>query len=84
LLVETNKDVAEALKLLPQEEMCARHYRHKRAFQLSLMHQTLPKEKWTTPEQDVRYLQPLIEQARRERMERESFDYPGKRWPLPI
>ena len=53
-------------------------------FNCSLMHRILPEKEWTTPEQDVRYLQPLIEQVRREREEREAYDYPAKKRPFSM
>jgi ubiquinol-cytochrome c reductase subunit 7 len=84
LIAEREKDVWEALELLPKEELYARHYRLKRAFQLSLMHRILPEKEWTTPEQDVRYLRPWIEQVRKEREERESYDYPAKKRPFSM
>jgi ubiquinol-cytochrome c reductase subunit 7 len=79
LLIESNPDVETALKLLPKEETYARHFRYKRAFQLSLMHRVLPKDQWTKPEEDIPYLQPYIEQAHQERKEREAFEHPVKK-----
>ncbi|CAG8729047.1 20852_t:CDS:2 [Dentiscutata erythropus] len=64
----------EALKRISPKEQDLRTYRIRNAFQLSLQHDILPKEKWTKPEDDVRYLSPHIDEVVKEEEEREAFD----------
>lgn len=64
----------EAIRRLPEEEQLARAYRFRRAFQLSIQHTELPKAEWTKPEEDIRYLTPILEQVEREMSERKAFD----------
>lgn len=51
LYSEIYPDVVEAIRRLPEEEKNLRNYRIKRALDLSLKHQILPKEQWTKPEE---------------------------------
>lgn len=51
LIIEENEDVIKALKRLPPQESYDRVYRLRRAFQASAIHQLLPKEEWTKPEE---------------------------------
>lgn len=44
-------DVQEAIRRLSEHEKNLRHYRVKRAFDLTLKHSILPKEQWTKPEE---------------------------------
>merc|ERR1712198_352395 len=74
LRMDENPDVATAISRLPAEDQHQRIFRIKRAMDLSLKHQILPKSEWTTPEQDELYLTDMIERARRERKEREEWD----------
>ncbi|KAI9594126.1 cytochrome b-c1 complex subunit 7 [Syncephalis fuscata] len=74
LLIEETDAVQEAIRRLPEEEQLARAYRFRRAFQLSLQHSELPKAEWTKPEEDIRYLSPVVEQVEREFAERKAFD----------
>lgn len=48
---EENKDVAAALKMLPEKEDQLRLYRLRRAMDLSLKHAILPEDQWTKPEE---------------------------------
>lgn len=48
---EDNPDMAEALRRLPEEIQNLRLFRIKRALDLSMKHQLLPKEEWTKPEE---------------------------------
>lgn len=73
-MIEETDAVQEAIRRLPEEEQLARAYRFRRAFQLSLQHTELPKSEWTKPEEDIRYLTPIIEQVEREFAERKAFD----------
>lgn len=63
----------QALKRLSPEAMQARHRRMKMAFDLSLKGETLPKHLQPTAAEDVNYLRPLIEEVKKERLEREAF-----------
>ncbi|XP_057308511.1 cytochrome b-c1 complex subunit 7-like [Hydractinia symbiolongicarpus] len=74
LHMEENQDVSKAISRLPEEVQYQRIFRIKRALDLSMKHQILPKEDWTDPKEDVFYLSPLIEQAKAERIEREQWD----------
>ncbi|CAG8745312.1 14232_t:CDS:2 [Cetraspora pellucida] len=69
--IDTTK---EALKRIPSKEQDLRNFRIRSAYQLSLQHHILPKEKWTKPEEDVRYLSPHIDNVVEEEKEREAFD----------
>lgn len=48
---ESATDVKEAIRRLPEKEQQLRLFRMKRALDLSLKHNILPKDQWTTPEQ---------------------------------
>ncbi|KAG0749741.1 hypothetical protein G6F57_003972 [Rhizopus arrhizus] len=77
LVAEESELVKEALRRLEIAEPRAaydRAYRIRVAQQCSLTHQLLPKDQWVKPEEDVRYLQPYIDQVSAERAEREAFD----------
>lgn len=64
----------EALKRLPTKLVDERNYRIYRALHFSMKHRILPKEEWTKFEEDVRYLEPYLEEVRREREEREEWE----------
>ncbi|XP_059205299.1 cytochrome b-c1 complex subunit 7 [Centropristis striata] len=66
-------DVAEALRRLPENVYNDRMFRMKRALDLSMKQQILPKEQWTKFEEDVRYLAPYLEEVIRERKEKEEW-----------
>ena len=51
LRMEENQDVATAVSRLPAEAQYQRIFRLKRAMDLSLKHQLLPREQWTKPEE---------------------------------
>ncbi|XP_007428939.1 cytochrome b-c1 complex subunit 7 [Python bivittatus] len=65
--------VKEAIKRLPEEVYYERIFRIKRAVQLSLMHEILPKDQWTKYEEDKRYLWPHVEEVLRERREKQEL-----------
>ncbi|XP_030072798.1 cytochrome b-c1 complex subunit 7 [Microcaecilia unicolor] len=67
-------DVKEAIRRLPDRVYDERIFRIKRAIDLSLKHQILPKEQWTKYEEDVRYLEPYLKEVIRERKEQEEWD----------
>ncbi|KAI1380846.1 putative ubiquinol--cytochrome-c reductase [Hypoxylon crocopeplum] len=74
LIVEENENVIKALKRLPPKEAYDRVYRLRRAFQCSTTHRLLPREEWTKQEEDVPYLQPLINQVLAEAKEKQALD----------
>ena len=51
-----------------------RYFRLKRAMNLSLKYDYLPKDQWTTPEEDKQELTPVIKQCRKEDEERDLWD----------
>lgn len=73
-LLDETPDVKEAVKRLPPPVYDARQFRLFRAVELSARHDYLPKEEWTKFEEDVRYLQPYLEEVQREREEREKWE----------
>lgn len=66
-------DVKEAIRRLPQKTFDDRQFRIYRALHLSMSHRILPKEQWTKYEEDVKYLEPYLEEVQREREEREDW-----------
>jgi len=70
LIPEESETVLLALKRLPPQESYDRVFRLRRAFQLSLAHQLLPKEQHTKPEEDTPYLSPIIKEIEAEEAER--------------
>merc|ERR1712183_1009451 len=71
--MQETKDVKEALKRLPEQVYADRIFRIKRALDLSMKAQLLPKEQWTQYEEDVPYLSPYVKEVTRERLEREEW-----------
>lgn len=67
-------DVQEALRRLPDHVIDERNFRLVRAMQLSLQKIILPKEEWTKFEEDKLYLSPIVEQVKKERLEREKWE----------
>ncbi|KAG6844497.1 hypothetical protein H0H87_006571 [Tephrocybe sp. NHM501043] len=74
LLVEERDDVQRALTRLTVREQYDRAYRLKRASQASVLHAPLPKEQWTKPAEDVRYLKPHVLEVAKEDAERQMWD----------
>lgn len=72
VLMETS-DVVEAVKRLPNQLYDERQFRLSRALLLSTQKAILPKEQWTKPEQDIRYLMPYIEEIRKEKAEQAEW-----------
>ncbi|KAJ1984970.1 Cytochrome b-c1 complex subunit 7 [Dimargaris verticillata] len=69
-----NAVVQEAVRRLPAQEANARIFRLRQAQQVDLQHNVLPKDQWLKPEEDVRYLTPLIAEVAQEFAEREAFN----------
>ncbi|PLW12105.1 hypothetical protein PCANC_00908 [Puccinia coronata f. sp. avenae] len=74
LIMEENNTVQKAISRLTEREQYDRAYRFRVASQCSVLHKELPKEQWTPPEQDVRYLTPLIKEIEKENHERTAWD----------
>eukprot|EP00123_Amoebidium_parasiticum_P001035 comp12012_c0_seq1/m.6707 comp12012_c0_seq1/g.6707 ORF comp12012_c0_seq1/g.6707 comp12012_c0_seq1/m.6707 type:complete len:121 (-) comp12012_c0_seq1:145-507(-) len=74
MIMEEDPDVQTALSRLSSKEQYDRQFRLKVALDLSLKHQILPKELWTTDKDDKRYLWPVLQQVAKERVEREQLD----------
>ncbi|PVF97299.1 putative ubiquinol--cytochrome-c reductase [Serendipita vermifera] len=74
LLIEERDDVQRALNRLPEREAYDRVYRLRRAFQYDTMRRQLPRDQWTKPEDDVRYLVPHVVEAVKEDAERAEWD----------
>ena len=80
-------DASVAESRLPREEREARDYRLLRATYMSSNQRLLPREEWITPETDMPYMQPYIDHARFERMEKEAWEeenMPSFKDPLPV
>ncbi|XP_039592853.1 cytochrome b-c1 complex subunit 7 isoform X1 [Polypterus senegalus] len=69
-----DSDIKEALRRLPEQTYNDRMFRMKRALDLSMKHQILPKNQWTKYEEDVPYLQPYLKEVVRERKEKEEWN----------
>ncbi|KAF1834976.1 hypothetical protein BDW02DRAFT_647236 [Decorospora gaudefroyi] len=74
LIPEENDVIQTALKRLSPQEAYDRVFRLRRAMQLSMSHQLLPKEEWTTPETDTPYLSDMIKEVEAEMKEREDLE----------
>ncbi|EHA52270.1 Cytochrome b-c1 complex subunit 7 [Pyricularia oryzae] len=74
LIPEESETVQAAIKRLDAKENYDRIFRLRRAAQLSLSHQLLPKSEWTKPEQDVPYLLPIIKRVEAELAEKAALD----------
>ncbi|XP_049984502.1 cytochrome b-c1 complex subunit 7-like [Alexandromys fortis] len=66
-------DVKEAIRRLPEHLYNDRMFRIKRALDLSMQHQILPKEQWTKYEEDKFYLKPYLKEVIWERKEKEEW-----------
>jgi ubiquinol-cytochrome c reductase subunit 7 len=74
LIPEENELVQEALKRLTPAEYYERLFRFRRAINSSIKKEELDKKDWTTAENDVPYLRPIIEQVELEAATRQNFD----------
>lgn len=66
---------AQAIARLTPREQQDRIWRIRRAVHQDMLHRPLPKEEWTKPEEDARYLTPLIRQVQKELDERKAYDH---------
>ncbi|XFG00200.1 hypothetical protein AB1E19_003824 [Capra hircus] len=71
--IHENDDVKEAIRRLPENLYNDRVFCIKRALDLSMRQQILPKEQWTKYEEDKFYLEPYLKEVIRERKEREEW-----------
>ncbi|KAJ7632422.1 ubiquinol-cytochrome-c reductase complex subunit 6 [Roridomyces roridus] len=74
LLIEERPEVQKALARLTPRQAYDRAFRIKRASHADVLHAPLPRELWTKPEDDVRYLLPHVEGVVAELKEREKWD----------
>ncbi|KAJ8583044.1 14 kDa subunit of cytochrome bd ubiquinol oxidase [Rhizopogon salebrosus TDB-379] len=74
LQVEESSQVQRAIGRLTPRETYDRAYRFKIASDCDLHHESLPKEQWTKPEDDKRYLMPHIVSVLEEEGERATWD----------
>ncbi|KAH8928478.1 ubiquinol-cytochrome c reductase subunit 7 [Atractiella rhizophila] len=74
LITEENPVVQKALTRLEPREQYDRAFRLRRAIHYSMLHEPLPKEQWTTEEQDTAYLRPHIVEIEAEIKERQYWD----------
>ncbi|CAM4630943.1 unnamed protein product [Leuciscus chuanchicus] len=68
-----DSDVKEAIRRLPEPVYNDRMFRIKRALDLSMKQQVLPKDQWTKFEEDFPYLEPYLEEVIREKKEKEEW-----------
>jgi len=73
LLLET-PDVREALLRLPKDVLALRDDRIKRALVINTGGDELPKEQWTSQDNDLPYLAPYLSAVIQERRDREAFN----------
>ncbi|XP_042528924.1 cytochrome b-c1 complex subunit 7 [Dipodomys spectabilis] len=71
--IQETEDVKEAIRRLPEKLYNDRMFRIKRALDLNMRQQILPKEQWTKYEEDKFYLEPYLKEVIRERKEREEW-----------
>ncbi|KAL6033116.1 hypothetical protein STEG23_035689 [Scotinomys teguina] len=61
-IIHETEDVKEAIRRLPENLYNDRMFRIKRALDLTMRHQILPKEQWTKYEEDKFYLEPYLKE----------------------
>ncbi|KAE8599346.1 hypothetical protein XENTR_v10017154 [Xenopus tropicalis] len=66
-------DVKEAVRRLPPKVYDDRIFRIKRALDLNIRQQHLPKQQWIKYEEDVHYLEPYLKEVIRERKEKQDW-----------
>lgn len=72
-LYDETPEVSEAIRRLPADVFDARNKRLLLATQASFTHTYLPKEQWTKYEEDVKYLDPYLEEVMREKSEKDTY-----------
>lgn len=73
-LYDNTPDVDEAIRRLPADVFDARNKRITLAVYASLNKTYLPESQWTKFEEDVKYLEPYLNEVRREFAEREAYE----------
>uniref|UniRef100_A0A5F9D4Z5 Cytochrome b-c1 complex subunit 7 n=1 Tax=Oryctolagus cuniculus TaxID=9986 RepID=A0A5F9D4Z5_RABIT len=68
--IHEDEDVKEAIRRLPENLYKDSMFHIKRALDLTMRHQILPKEQWTKYEEDKFYLEPYLKEVNWERKER--------------
>uniref|UniRef100_A0A8C8SZS6 Cytochrome b-c1 complex subunit 7 n=1 Tax=Peromyscus maniculatus bairdii TaxID=230844 RepID=A0A8C8SZS6_PERMB len=76
-IIYETEDVKEAIRRLPENLYNDRMFQIKRALDLTMKHQILPKEQGTKYEEDKFYLEPYLKEVIRERKEKEEWT---KKW----
>ena len=71
--IHENDNVKEAIRRLPETLYNDRVFHIKRALDLSMRQQILPKEQWTKYEEDKFYLESYLKEVIWERKEREEW-----------
>jgi ubiquinol-cytochrome c reductase subunit 7 len=74
LLLDENEIMAEALRRLSPQERYARLFRTKRAMDCEMKATDLPRDQWTTPEEDLPYLKQHLERIKAEIKEKADWD----------
>ncbi|KAJ6513878.1 ubiquinol-cytochrome-c reductase complex subunit 6 [Mycena vitilis] len=74
LLIEERPEVQKALSRLTPRQAYDRAFRIKRASHADVLHAPLPRDQWTKPEEDVRYLLPHVLAVESEFKERVKWD----------
>ncbi|KAG7500771.1 cytochrome b-c1 complex subunit 7 [Solea senegalensis] len=72
-IIMDDSDVQEALRRLPENVYNDRMFRIKRAMDLTMKQQILPKDQWTKYEEDHPYLTPYLNEVIHERKEKEEW-----------
>nr|XP_037850859.1 cytochrome b-c1 complex subunit 7-like [Chlorocebus sabaeus] len=68
-----DENVKQAIRSLPENLYNDRKFHIKRALDLTMKHQILPKEQWTKYEEENFYLELYLKEVIRERKEREEW-----------
>ncbi|KIM60628.1 hypothetical protein SCLCIDRAFT_123887 [Scleroderma citrinum Foug A] len=74
LQIEESPEVQRALSRLTPRDAYDRAYRMKLSLHQSMLHKDLPKEQWVPAKDDVRYLEPHIQEVLKEEAERAAWD----------
>lgn len=70
---DNTPEVQEAIRRLPANVYDARKARIDIAFHLSMNKTLLPKNQWTKYEEDIKYLDPYLEEVKREFAEKKNY-----------
>lgn len=72
---EDTPEVTEAIRRLPADVLAARNKRIAIAFHASINKTYLPKDQWTKYEEDIKYLEPYLEEVKREWAEKSAYEH---------